>query len=105
MKKTVNNQSDGWPPEVQAVWDLVCGPKFEGETEYKCQRANYFTPRLPVDEWNRASYEAGFVYVIVPVTGFPSPIVCEARWNTKWGSDIPTPLNPFDNPPAHEGVT
>ena len=64
MNTKINGKPDVWTDDILRLWHTHVCPKFApGET---CSEANYFTPRPYVDEWNRGSNKAGFVYTVQP---------------------------------------
>jgi hypothetical protein len=81
MQKLINSKPVAdWPPEVQALWDTL------GLTGVS--RANWFTARPDVDEYNRGSTREGFVYTI-RVPGRFGPDVRMVEWK------VPKPSAPY----------
>lgn len=64
MKTLVNAKPREWAAQTQSLWDEHVAPLFE-EGEW-CRRANYYTPRPWMDEYNRGSDWEGFVYTVQP---------------------------------------
>lgn len=62
MERLVNGKPGEWPERVERLWKekVLFG---DGET---CERANWFTPRPFVDEYNQGSKTEGFVYTVNP---------------------------------------
>jgi hypothetical protein len=63
MVTSINGKEAAWTSEIESLWQervVRTGGRHFMESEVR--RANYFTPRPPVDEWNRGSAEEGFVY-------------------------------------------
>ena len=78
MKTTVNSQPAAWSAEVVALFrERVESKLTDGET---ISSANYHTPRPYVDEYNRGSDKAGFVYIVQPGNH-----VCYVNWYAQEG--------------------
>lgn len=72
----INSRETPWPEDVQRRWEEKVVPRFRpGE---RCSRANYFTPRPYVDEWNRGSDKVGFVYIVLRED---RALSCMVDWN------------------------
>jgi len=59
----VNGKPAEWTDDICKLWQLVIAAHFEGETR-SVSRANYFTPRPYVDEYNSGSNQSGFTYTV-----------------------------------------
>jgi hypothetical protein len=66
VKTSINGKPAEWSPEVWALWAEMMVAK---EPE-RVEKANYYTPRPYVDEYNRGSDKKGFVYVIGRMVAF-----------------------------------
>jgi hypothetical protein len=62
-RTTVNGVKAEWTDAIRAMWAQVVSMHFDGETR-NVEDANYYTPRPYVDEYNRGSYDSGFVYTV-----------------------------------------
>jgi hypothetical protein len=59
-RTTINGKDAVWPENVVALWQSIMA---NVDDERPVTNANFFTPRPYVDEYNRGSKEAGFVYI------------------------------------------
>lgn len=55
MKTTINGEAAAWTPAIWSAW--AAGVGVEG-----AERANWYTARPYVDEYNRGSDKEGFVF-------------------------------------------
>lgn len=60
---SINGKEAPWTDAVRALWAQVVAAHFSGETR-PVARANYFTPRPYVDQYNTGSDQSGFIYVV-----------------------------------------
>jgi len=58
MQMMIKGEPAAWTPAIQALWAKT----MEGKDVSEVVGANYFTPRLYVDQYNRGSDKEGFCY-------------------------------------------
>ena len=61
MITSIRGKEAEWPREVWDLWESLA----DGRPDGKVWRANYYTPRPYVDEYNRGSTAHGFTYIIL----------------------------------------
>lgn len=74
----INGQPAEWTREIWQLWythALDIDPKYQTG---QVTRANYFTPRPAVDEYNRGSNKAGFTYTVMDAGR--NPHVYQVSW-------------------------
>ena len=76
MKTSINAMPANWTPEIKAKWANKVEPLIADDESIHV--ANYHTPRPYVDEYNRGTDKAGFVYTVLP--GYK---VCTVEWQEK----------------------
>jgi len=73
MRTCINSKEATWTSDIWNLWNSRAVPAFaKGES---CSSANYFTPRPWVDEYNRGSRYAGFLYTVQPGNR-----ICLTQW-------------------------
>lgn len=68
----VNGLPANWTPEIEAEFTARVGPLMSADEVVT--RANYFTPRPYVDEYNRGDDRHGFTYTL------NNRHVCQLHW-------------------------
>lgn len=84
MITSINGNEHPWPPEIEQLWHThvdQADPKFLNTT---ITRANYFTPRPYVDEYNQGSNKAGFTYVVHTTGSAGVDSVWQCSWFEDW---------------------
>jgi len=64
METSINGKPAMWTAGIWALWHMVADDADPKLTDDQVLRANYFTPRPYVDEYNTGSREEGFVYAV-----------------------------------------
>jgi hypothetical protein len=75
LTTTINGQPAEWTAEIWQRWHTFADEADPKWRDVTVSTANYFTPRPYVDEYNRGSHKAGFVYVLQPGNR-----VCFTEW-------------------------
>jgi hypothetical protein len=63
METSINGKAADWTPAIWKRWYTVADEADPKWIDVPVFRANYFTPRPAVDEYNRGSREEGFVFI------------------------------------------
>ena len=86
---SINGTPAPWTEEIWKLWYTfadTADPKF---SQAKVERANYYTPRPKVDQYNCGSEYEGFTYVLIGDDGH------KHVWQVQWkGTNDRAPLCP-----------
>ena len=85
MITSINGKPADWTPEIWQLWHTLAEKADPKAFDFaKVERANYYTPRPYVDQYNRGSEYEGFTYVVVGTDGY------KHVWQSQWkGGDPP----------------
>lgn len=79
MVTSINGKPADWAEEIYKLWYTVAeGADPKMFSFDRVERANYYTPRPAVDEYNRGSEYEGFTYTIIGDDGYPHV------WQVQW---------------------